>query len=137
LHFLLLYYQAPRPSSYFTGFLFLFWLISEGSFWARPAKALGKPACALVDATFALDDLIQWLGMRFVRQRVPETRNQCAAGTLVDPCRQVLVPSTVQPSELVRSDWARQEFEQVPWLGPSVKAGGEALGGNLTRRQAR
>jgi len=70
----------------------------------------------------------------------PAKVRRCAAHTLVDLCRQVPVAGTADFSEqLDQNRWLapRQQLGQVAWLGGSVKAGGEALGGNPSRWQAR
>jgi hypothetical protein len=71
--------------------------------------------------------------------RTAKREDQCAAGTF---CPQVLVPGTVHLQRIVdqialAGSQDRQQLGQVVWLGRSVKADGEALGGNPSRWQAR
>ena len=68
------------------------------------------------------------------------TRDQCAADTFAVSCSfpaRFTFGGIVDRIALAGSSQDLHQLGQIAWLGRSVKAGGEALGGNPSRWQAR
>src|SRR5271166_4264 len=84
---------SPISSAFVSSFTRVLWcnethkraLCSNGKCGSSTApKATGKPRRTAVDASFALDELIEWLGGGFVLQRIPQNAGPFRPRSFVD-----------------------------------------------------